>query len=161
MNIENAIYLYTELALSLAGFAGVSAAFAGRAREFRPVERLRLLGLMSLSGVVLAGCFAFIISSTAEFSEGRVLVVTAIVSFILTFTVGIIALPTLWRRSRDADTTISQWSLYFVSGLYLAEVVLLGIPIVLPGSAWMILLGFSLLLLHGLWIFVLFLTRPN
>ena len=161
MNFEDSIGLYAELALALAGFAGIVSAFAGRERQFRPVERLRLDGLMMLSGTVLAGCLAYIVGSVAGIAESSVLVITAMVCLIPTAAIALFMFPELWRRSKDADATVAQWSLYLVSALILADLTLFGAAIFVPGSAWMIALGFSLLLLHGLWMFVLLLTRAN
>jgi hypothetical protein len=161
MNFEDSVGLYAELALALAGFAGIVSAFAGREREFRPVERLRLDGLMMLSGTVLAGCLAYIVGSVAGIAESSVLVITAIVCLIPTGAIVLFMFPELWRRSKDTDATVAQWSLYLVSALMLADLMLFGAAIFVPGSAWMIALAFSLLLLHGLWMFVLLLTRAN
>ena len=161
MNFEDSIALYAELALALAGFAGIVSAFAGRERQFRPVERMRLEGLMILSGTVLAGCLAYVVGSLAGIDETSVLVITAILCLIPISALLPIKLRELWRRSKDADATVSQWSLYLVSALMLADLMLFGAAIFVPGSAWMIALGFSLLLLHGLWMFVLLLTRAN
>ena len=44
MNFEDSIALYAELALALAGFAGIVSAVAARERQFRPIERLSLEG---------------------------------------------------------------------------------------------------------------------
>ena len=161
MNFEDSIALYAELALALAGFAGIVSAFAGRERQFRPIERLRLGGLMSLSGTVLAGCLAYIVGSLAGIAEASVLVITAIVCLIPTGAIALFRFPELWRRSKDADATVNKWSLYLVSALLLAEVLLFGAAIFVPRSAWMIALGFSLMLLHALWMFVLLLTKAN
>ncbi|MFT4518139.1 MAG: hypothetical protein ACI9JM_000516 [Halioglobus sp.] len=161
MTFENSIALYAELALALAGFAGIVSAFAGRERQFRPVERLRLGGLMSLSGMVLAGCLAYIVGSLAGIAEATVLVITATVCLIPLSALVLFRLPQLWRRSEDADATVAKWSLYLVAALMLADLLLFGAAIFVPGSAWMIALGFSLMLLHALWMFVLLLTRAN
>ncbi|MEH6588578.1 MAG: hypothetical protein V7720_18660 [Halioglobus sp.] len=161
MNFEDSIPLYAELALALAGFAGIVSVFAGRERQFRPIERLRLGGLMSLSGTVLAGCLAYIVGSVAGIAEANVLVITAIVCLIPTCALSLFKTPELWRRSKDADATIAQWSLYLVTALMLSYLLLFGAAIFVSGSAWMIALGFSLLLLHGLWMFVLLLTQAN
>lgn len=161
MNFEDSIGLYAELALALAGFAGIVSAFAGRERQFRPVERLRLDGLMMLSGTVLAGCLVYIVGSVAGIAESSVLVITAIVCLISTGALVLFKVPELWRRSKDADATTTQRTLNLVAALLLADLLLFGAAIFVPGSAWMIALGFSLLLLHGLWMFVLLLTRAN
>ena len=93
MNLENSIALYAELALALAGFAGVVSAFAGKERQFRPVERIRLVGLMVFSGTVLAGCLAYTVGSIAGVAETRVLAITAIVCLIPTAAIAIFVLP--------------------------------------------------------------------
>ena len=161
MNVDDSIALYAELALALAGFAGIVSAFAGRERQFRPVERMRLEGLMILSGTVLAGCLAYTVGSLASIDEASVLVITAILCLIPISALLPIKLRELWRRSKDADATVAQWSLYLVSALMLTYMLLFGAAIFVPESAWMIALSFSLMLLHGLWMFVLLLTRAN
>ena len=60
MTPSDAISLFAELSLGLAGFAGVGAAFAGRNREFLPMERSRLLSIVGLAASVLAGSLAYI-----------------------------------------------------------------------------------------------------
>jgi hypothetical protein len=47
--------LHAELALGLAGFAGVTAAFGGRDREYSGARLLRLSGIFQTAGCVLAG----------------------------------------------------------------------------------------------------------
>jgi branched-subunit amino acid ABC-type transport system permease component len=65
INISDAVELYAELSLALAGFAGVVTAFAGRERAFRPSERMRLVGIVVLSASVLGGCLAYAGRSTS------------------------------------------------------------------------------------------------
>lgn len=161
MNFEDSITLYAELALALAGFAGIVSAFVGRERQFRPIERLRLGGLMSLSATVLAGCMTYIVCAVAGIAEASALTTTAVVCLIPTGAIVLVRLPEIWRRSNDADTTVNEWSLYLVSALMLAEVLLFGAAVFVPGSAWMIALGFSLLLLHALWMFLLLLIKTD
>lgn len=55
ISLSDAVELYAELSLTL---AGVVAAFAGRERAFRPIERMRLVGMLVLSASVLGGCLA-------------------------------------------------------------------------------------------------------
>lgn len=150
-----------ETSLALAGFAGVVSAFAGRERSFRPVERLRLTGLMSLSAIVLAGSLTYIVASLSGLTEPSVLAITSLVCFLATAVMLGSKIPELWRRSRDSDATVARWSLYLVTGLFLASLLFYGAASFVSGGAWMIALGFTLQLLHGLWLFVLLLTRAN
>ncbi|MGH0029313.1 MAG: hypothetical protein ACQGVC_05955 [Myxococcota bacterium] len=53
MSHEEPFALLAELAIALAGFAGVAAAFAGKERAYGPSERLRLFSLFLDSGTIL------------------------------------------------------------------------------------------------------------
>jgi hypothetical protein len=50
--------LLAELAIAVAGFAGVASAFGGRERSFGPAELIRLKALFQFSALVLTGCFS-------------------------------------------------------------------------------------------------------
>jgi hypothetical protein len=161
INIEEAVELYAELSLALAGFAGVASAFAGRERQFRPVERLRLVGVVALSGSVLGGCLAYVSASIGSLSQGHIEAAAAFVSLVLLTPLSFRVLPELWRRARDADANVDSWSLYLVTGLNVVETLLLGTAVLGFGNGWQIATAFSLQLLQGLWLFFLLLTRKN
>jgi hypothetical protein len=78
-----AVELYAELSLALAGFAGVASAFAGRERTFRPVERLRLVGVVVLSASVLGGCLTYVTASIALLSASHIESAAGLVSLVL------------------------------------------------------------------------------
>lgn len=59
LSLPDVLSLYAELALALAGFAGVTSAFAGRDRAFKPTERSRVEAVLMNSAAALAGCLAF------------------------------------------------------------------------------------------------------
>lgn len=160
INIGDAVELYADLSLALAGFAGVVTAFAGRERAFRPVERMRLTGIVALSASVLGGCLAYVCASIAGLSEGRAETAAGMVGLLLISPLfGLV--PNLWRRSRDADATVDPWSLYLVTALFVFEVLLLSAAALGFGSGWQLAMSFSLQLLQGLWLFFLLLTRQN
>ena len=160
ISLRDAVELYAELSLALAGFAGVVTAFAGRQREFRPVERMRLVGIVVLSGSVLGGCLAYVSASIAGFSDGRVESAAGITGLVLISPLFRL-LPQLWMRSRDADATVDPWSLYLVTTLFMCQIPLLSAAALGFGSGWQLALSFSLQLLEGLWLFFLLLTREN
>lgn len=160
ISIRDAVELYAELSLALAGFAGVVTAFAGREREFRPIERMRLVGIVVLSGSVLGGCLAYVCASIAGLPEGRVESAAGITGLLLISPLSRL-LPQLWRRSRDSDATVDPWSLYLVTVLFVFQVPLLSAAALGFGSGWQLALSFSLQLLQGLWLFFLLLTRQN
>jgi hypothetical protein len=161
MSFYDSVTLFAELALGLAGFAGVVSAFSGRERSFRPAERLRLIALMVLSGIVLAGCLIYVTLSVAGVSDSFSRQATAIVCALGTAVVAATLLPELWRRYQDADASVARSSFYMATSLIIGSLSLYIIATTSYGVAWMIALGFTLQLLHGLWMFVLLLTRQN
>ena len=161
MSFYDSVTLFSELALGLAGFAGVASAFSGRERSFQPAERLRLMGLMVLSGIVLAGCLIYVTLSMAEVSDSVARQATAIVCALASAVVAATMLPDVWRHSQDADATVVRWSFYLATTLVCGSLVLYATAAIFGGVAWMIAMGFTIQLFHGLWMFVLLLTRKN
>ena len=159
-SFQEAVDLYAELSLALAGFAGVASAFAGRERAFRPIERMRLVGVVTLSASVLGGCLAYLAASVALLSSGQAEIVASLVSLVLLSPLFWL-LPRLWRRARDADSNVDSWSLYLVTVLVIAETLLLSSVGLGFGAGWPLALSFGLQLLQGLWLFFLLLTRQN
>ena len=161
MSFYDSVTLFAELALGLAGFAGVASAFSGRERSFRPAERLRLMGLMVLSGIVLAGCLIYVTLSMTDVSDSLSRQASAIVCALGTALVAVTMLPDVWRHSQDADATVARWSFYLATTLIFGSLVLYTMAAIFDGVAWMIAMGFTIQLFHGLWMFVLLLTRQN
>lgn len=50
-------HLLAEIAIAIAGFAGVASVFGGRERQYREAELLRIRGLFEVSALVLLGSF--------------------------------------------------------------------------------------------------------
>ncbi len=159
-SFQEAVELYAELSLALAGFAGVASAFAGRERTFRPSERLRLVGVVTLSASVLGGCLAYLAASIALLPSSQAESVAGLVSLVL-FSPVIWTIPRFWLRARDPDSSVDSWSLYLVPVLMITDVVLLSSAALGFGAGWQLALSFGFQLLHGLWLFFLLLTRPN
>ena len=161
MSPEELFSLYAELSLGLAGFAGVVSAFAGRDRTFRPTERVRFLAVVIASGSVLSGCFTFFAAiagglslSTSYRLTGVVCLAFTLVSFVPNFVAA-------WRAAKDPDSTTEYWSLYVSAGAYVA-ICSVYLAALLTGYGFACLVvGFSIQLLHGLWMFVRVLTRAN
>ena len=161
MSLTDAIELYAELALALAGFAGVASAFSGRERRFRPVERLRLVGVVSLSASTFAGCLAHAVATIAGLSVLHASSIAALANLVLLASLVIRILPEFWRRSKDSDAQVDGYSIWLANSLFLGEIVLLAYTLFGFGGGWQLALAFSLQLLHGLWLFFLLLTREN
>lgn len=161
MSVSDLLGLYAELSLGLSGFAGVASAFAGRSRDFRPIERTRVLGVLLNSGGVLAGCLVFLAADASGFEGSIPLRLAAAASLAVTLFVPINVLPPAWRHMGDPDSTTELWVLLVATsgiatnlGLYAATI---GFDL---GPAFL-LTAFTLQMLLGLWMFARLLTREN
>jgi len=160
-SLSDAFSLYAELAIALAGFTGVAAAFAGRERAFRPTELTRLHGILGNSAGVLAGCLAFYSTRGLQLSEQASQSAVALASLLVAIVLLAVVIPNAWQHQRDPDSTAETWALAMVTTTMAAlavEYVLAATPWV---SAGLIVVAFSVQLLLGLWLFVRLLTRPN
>jgi hypothetical protein len=117
MTPDDAISLFAELSLGLAGFAGVGAAFAGRSREFLPLERMRLISVVSLSASVLAGSLAYVtVSFASESASLRASAATSLAASLgMLFLIG----PPLIRARSRSSAESERWVLPASIGLLL------------------------------------------
>ena len=159
MTPDDAISLFAELSLGLAGFAGVGAAFAGRSREFLPMERSRLLSVVSLSASVLAGSLAYVSVSFA--SESASLRASAATSLAVSLGMLLLIVPRLIRARRRSSAESEMWVLPASIGLLVVAILLYAFNTWSPTSFSLLAAAFSLQLLHALWLFVRLLTRVN
>ena len=159
MTPDEAISLFAELSLGLAGFAGVGSAFAGRNREFRPIERLRLLSVVWISASVLAGSLAYV--SVSFMSESASLRASAATSMIVMAGAVVLVVPPLVRAARDGNARSERWVLPVSAGLAIAGTLMYAFITWNPMSFGLLAATFSLQLLHSLWLFVRLLTRAN
>ena len=153
--------LLAELAIALAGFSGVSSAFAGRERLFRPMERTRLQAVLLCSSSVLAGCLALYSATSLGFAVAEAASVSAAVGILLTLPILAFLVPVGFRHMKDPDSTTEVWVLFAVSTYGLILLALFGTIVLQKGDPDLLVVGFSLQLLFGLWMFVRLLTRPN
>ncbi len=159
MTPDDAISLFAELSLGLAGFAGVGAAFAGRSRDFLPMERSRLLSVVSLSASVLAGSLAYVSVSFA--SESASLRASAATSLAVSLGMLLLIVPRLIRARRRSSAESEMWVLPASIGLLVVAILLYAFNTWSPTSFSLLAAAFSLQLLHALWLFVRLLTRVN
>ena len=159
MTPDEAISLFSELSLGLAGFAGVGSAFAGRNREFRPIERLRLLSVVWIAASVLAGSLAYV--SVSFMSESISLRASAATSMIVMAGAVLLVVPPLVRAASDGNARSEKWVLPVSAGLAIASALMYAFITLNPTSFGLLAATFSLQLLHSLWLFVRLLTRAN
>lgn len=153
--------LLAEVAIGLAGFTGVASAFAGRERNFRPMERARLQAVLLGSSSALAGCLALYSATSLGLSYATGAAIAGGVGIVLTLPVLAVLVPSGIRHRQDPDSTTEKWVIFSVVGYSLCVLIILGAVVLRSGPPDLLVLGFSLQLLFGLWMFVRLLTRPN
>ena len=153
--------LLSELAFGLLGFSGVVAAFAGRDRTYALVEKQRLRGLFHIGGIVLIGSLAVPSLSSAGLANSATfrIVGTATVLCMLAFSM--VNMPDSVRAMRDPDTTTTPWVTGINVAMLVVTISLFAADALWFGEAWPLLFGFSILLIHGVWVFFRLLTHRN
>jgi hypothetical protein len=161
MNPNDTIALFAELSVALAGFAGVASAFSGRDRKFGPMERGRLLAIVGLSASILCGCLAFLSVSLGQGSVEQATRAAGLGSLVGCFGMVFGVIVPVLRRMKEPEANADPWVVYL-------SAVLVGLAafsytwlILFPGNLWLLGVGFSVQMLHCLWMFLRFLTKPS
>jgi len=146
--------------MAVAGFAGVSTAFAGRDRSFRPFERTRLLALFINSGAILSGCgvvHTLLLAGAAPDTAFRLASLTTVLVL-----VGLSAPPMfrVYRAALEPDSTAERWAVNMTLGYLLISFLLLSANVML-GTAHLLVGTLWLLLAYGLWMFSRLLIRAD
>ncbi|MBW2495475.1 MAG: hypothetical protein JRE43_12040 [Deltaproteobacteria bacterium] len=153
--------LFAELALALGGFSGVAAAFGGRDREFREIERNRLTAVFLFAAISLGEALLVIALTHAGISPDQTYSITCLVSGLLLLLLLGIQFPPVVRLYRAGESTtsgvfllvallffVSCGSMFFWAALYEHE-------------SWPLVVGMSAQLMMGLWMFARLLLRSN
>ena len=161
--IEHAdtFHLLAEVAIAVAGFAGVATVFGGREKQFRDAELLRVRGLFQLSALVLAGCFGIASCQAAGLSNEQTV---SLVSLILIVAYGLVMLDAplkATRLYRKRETTVTLGALTAAWSLHV-----FGIPLLITNAfflqqEWPLILLFSLSILQSIWSFYRLVTKVN
>lgn len=155
------IQLLAELALGLGGFAGVAAAFAGRDRVFRPMERIRFLSILLTSGSTLAGCVLILTLHTADVAPAVIMRVVAGAGLLTTAALYVPQIVLVFRHYSDPDSTSEAWAV----GLAVVHVALtsglFAYQLFQVDSVWPLVAAFSQMLVWGVFMFARLLLRPN
>ncbi|MCR9096073.1 MAG: hypothetical protein NXI30_17755 [bacterium] len=154
-------FAISELALGLAGFAGVSAAFSGRERAFRPIERIRFLSVLQTSGNTLVGTLALVTLDAAAVSEPVALRLVALLGLAAVAFVYAPQMPAVYRGAAQSDSSSEPWAVRLTLAYLVALTVFYGAQLFRADVAWPVLGAFSLQIAFGVWMFARFLTRPN
>lgn len=161
--IEHAdtFHLLAEIAIAVAGFAGVATVFGGREKQFRDAELLRVRGLFQLSALVLVGCFGIASIQAAGLPSEQTI---AFVSMILIVAYGLVAIDTplkAIRLYREKETTVTLGALIVACSLYVFGLPLLIANALLLRQEWPLIVLFSLSILTSIWSFYRLVTRVN
>ena len=154
--------LFAEVAIAVAGFAGVATVFGGREKRFRDAELLRLRGLFQLSALVLSGCFGIASCQAAGLSNELTMI---LVSMTLIVAYGLVAMDAPVKATRlyreKKETTISLGALAGAWSIYVFGLPLLTINAFLLQQEWPLILLFSLSILQSIWQFYRLVTKVN
>ena len=161
MSFPEILSLFAELSIGLAGFGGVASAFSGRERTFSQMESVRLRSLLLSAASVFVGCLGFYCASIVGIEEVRSTSVAAICSLPLTSFFAATIVPPSWRSAYDPNTTTEKAHVVVFTIMTLAMIVAYLGTVVSGGSQAMLLVGFSVQLTFGLWMFERLLTRVN
>jgi len=161
LNMPDVVGLYAELAIAIAGFSGVASAFAGRDREFRPTERIRLMAVLSNSAGVFAGCLAFYSAAACGLSVDGALRVSGAVSLVFALVIVAILIPGGWRGLNAPGSTTELWVMWVVTAIAAVFVALYAAAAFLQIGPAPLVIAFSIQMLFALWMFVRLLVRPN
>jgi hypothetical protein len=158
---ESTFALIAELALGLAGFAGVAAAFGGRDRSYAPVELTRMRALfvhaaLALSCSLLATSllwFGLSLSQACFWSSALGLAGEAPSATYFSLRA--------YQYVVDPRAT-TGWLAFLLTSIpaWLAAV-LLALGLITGGSMGFLVAGLSVQLLFGLWLFTRILTQRN
>jgi hypothetical protein len=161
--IEHAdtFHLLAEIAIAVAGFAGVATVFGGRERSFTEAELLRLRMLFQLSALVLLGCFglASIAAAGVPIEESVLIVSITLLLFWLCVSMDVPLKAIKLRRKNGS--TVTPGSLAIGLALVVVGILLLAVNIFVLRQEWPLILLFSLFVLQSLWTFYRLLTKEN
>jgi hypothetical protein len=156
----DSLSLLAELAIALAGFSGVAAAFSGRERSYGPTELIRLKGLFLTSGFVFAGSGAAYILLLADFQPTLVFRVVSSLVLVAYLIAGVPAVILGYRAARNPGSTVEKWALHLTSAHTFLMLALFGLN-VYWGHPYVFIGAFWIQLTWGIFLFWRVLTRAN
>jgi hypothetical protein len=160
MDPQPTFALIAELALGLAGFGGVAAAFGGRDRSYAPVEITRLRILFS---------HAFLALAISLFAIGLLFATTTETACRWASVAGVLSqtpmsayfLHLVYQHTVNQETTPGWLGFLFSCAAMVAIPLLFGTSIASGNSSALLVFALSTQLLYGLWIFMRLLIHRN
>ncbi len=151
--------LLAELALGLAGFTGVAAAFGGRDRVYSEADRSRLQAIFLAAGCVLVGSLCALTLTAAGWSSGQSHRWGGLLAAAILIPTFYNLLPQAYAFARDPDASTSFWIFGFALAQAIVSVLFLAGNFIVWREAWPLFAAFSVQLTWGLFLFARILTR--
>lgn len=154
-------HILAEIAIAIAGFAGVASVFGGREKKYREAELLRIRGLFELSALVLIGCFGISVVQAAGMSKQLAI---SFVSLVLIVAYGIVVLDVPLKATklyRKQESTVTLGALVTAFSVYVIGLPLLVANMLVLRQEWPLILVMSLSILQSIWSFYRLVTREN
>ena len=145
--------MLAELAVGLAGFTGVAAAFGGRDRSYSDPDRARLLSIFLSAGCVLIGSLCALTLTSAGWSSGQSYRWSGLSAAAVLIPSFYSVIPQAYAFAKDPDATTSFVIVVLAVVANIVSVLLLGGNFIVWREAWPILGAFSIQLAWGLFLF--------
>ncbi len=145
--------MLAELALGLAGFTGVAAAFGGRDRSYSDPDRARLLSIFLSAGCVLVGSLCALTLTSAGWSSGQSYRWSSLPAAAVLIPSFYSVIPQSYAFAKDPDATTSFAIVAIAVVANGVSVLLLAGNFIVWGEAWPVFGAFSIQLAWGLFLF--------
>jgi hypothetical protein len=147
--IENSdvFQLLAEIAVTVAGFAGVATVFGGQERSFEVAENLRLRALFQFSAQVFICCLGVLAMDAAKLPRELIILVVSIAAVIIT---SLCALDVPWKATKlraEMGSSVTPLSLLIGFSPSVIGVPILLINALLLRQEWLLIAVFSYFIL--------------
>jgi hypothetical protein len=156
-----AFTLLAELSLALAGFTGVAASLGGRDREFREIERIRMIAIMQFSAISLGPALMAIALLDAGVVSDRAYGVTIFATLCALIATYLYQFPRVRRLFKDGESSTTKGFLGIALLFFGCLAALYGWALFFERTSWPLVVGISLQLMWGLWSFARLLLRAR
>jgi hypothetical protein len=145
--------LLAELAVGLAGFTGVAAAFGGGDRSYSAPDRARLLSIFLSAGCALVGSLCALTLVSAGWSSGQSYRWSGVFAAAVLIPSFYAVIPQAYAFAKDPEATTSFVIVALALVANIASVLLLAGNFILWREAWPVFGALSIQLAWGLFLF--------
>ena len=143
--------MLAELAVGLAGFTGIAAAFGGRDRKYSDPDRVRLLAIFLSAGCVLVGSLCVLTLTSADWSSGQSYRWSGLSAAAVLIPSFYAVIPQSYGFAKDPDATTSFAIVAIAVVANGVSVLLLAGNFIVWREAWPVVGALSMQLVWGLW----------